>query len=67
VNPEVIYIGQNEQLTMYFSRMLGNITGRSPLVFKNHELAAQWLIFHPAEKLMIIFYERNTPDADIEI
>lgn len=66
MNPAVIYIGQNEQLTVYFSRILENVLSETPLVFKNHEQAAQWLISHPGEKFTVILYERNTPDADIE-
>ena len=66
MNPAVIYIGQNGQLTVYFSRILESVLLGTPLVFKNHEQAVQWLISHPGEKFTIILYERNTPDADIE-
>lgn len=66
MSPAVIYIGQDEQLTVYFSRILENVLSGPPLVFKNHEQAAQWLVSHPGEKFTIILYERDTPDADIE-
>lgn len=65
MNPAVIYIGKNEQT--YLSRELENVLSEIPLVFKDHKQAAQWLISHPGEKFTVIFFERDRPDADIEI
>ncbi len=62
----VIYIGQDEQLTQYFSRMLKNVLPTEPIVLKNHVQAARWLIARPGEKFPIILYERDTPDEDIK-
>lgn len=65
MNPPVIYIGQDEQLTVYFSRMLEDILWGDLFVLKNREQAAQWLISHPEEKFAIVLYERHTPDSDM--
>jgi lipopolysaccharide/colanic/teichoic acid biosynthesis glycosyltransferase len=66
VNPTIIYIGKNEQLTTYISRELENILSETPFVFKDHEQAVEWLISHPREKFTIIFFERDKLDKDIE-
>lgn len=66
MSPPVIYIGQDEQLTLYFSRMLENTLSEKPVVMKNHEQAGRWLISHPEEKSTVILYERNTVDVDIQ-
>lgn len=66
MNPAVIYIGKNEQLTTYISRELENVLSETPFVFKDHEQASQWLISHPGEKFTVIFFERDRQDADIE-
>lgn len=66
MNPTIIYIGKNEQLTTYISRELENILSETPFVFKDHEQAVEWLISHPGEKFTIIFFERDKLDKDIE-
>lgn len=66
MNPTIIYIGKNEQLTTYISRELENILSETPFVFKDHEQAVEWLISHPEEKFTIIFFERDKLDKDIE-
>lgn len=66
MNPTVIYIGKNEQLTAYFSRELEKVLSKAPFFFENHVQAVQWLTLHPEEKFTIIFFERDELDTDIE-
>lgn len=66
MNPAVIYIGKNQQLTTYISRELGNVLSETPFVFKEHGHVVEWLISHPEEKFTVIFYERDRQDPDIE-
>jgi lipopolysaccharide/colanic/teichoic acid biosynthesis glycosyltransferase len=66
VNPAIIYIGQDEQLTVNISRILEEVLPGGPLVLKDYEQTAQWLAGHPEEQFTIILYERDSLSADIQ-
>ncbi|MEA4915965.1 sugar transferase [Proteiniphilum sp.] len=66
MNPTVIYIGKNEELTVYFSCEVEKVLSEIPFVFKNYKQAVHWLISHPKERSTIIFFERDRLDMDIE-
>ena len=66
MNPVVIYIGKDEQLTIYFSQLLSSVLPESPIVHANYKQAAEWLAAHSEEKSTVILYERDSSDADLE-
>jgi len=66
MNPVVIYIGKDEQLTIYFSQLLSSVLPESPIVHGNYKQAAEWLAAHSEEKSTVILYERDSSDADLE-
>jgi lipopolysaccharide/colanic/teichoic acid biosynthesis glycosyltransferase len=66
VNTVVIYIGKDEQLTIYFSQLLSSVLPESPIVHGNYKQAAEWLAAHSEEKSTVILYERDSSDADLE-
>lgn len=66
MNPAIIYIGQDEQLTVKISGILEEVLPGGPLVLKNYKRAAQWLTAHPDEQFTIILYERESLAADIQ-
>jgi len=66
VNPVAIYIGKDEQLTIYFLRLLSSVLPESPIVHANYKQAAEWLAAHSEEKSTVILYERDSSDADLE-
>ena len=66
MNPAIIYIGQDEQLTINISRLLEEVLPGGPLVLKNYKQTAQWLEGHPEEQFTIILYERESLASDIQ-
>ncbi len=66
MNPVVIYIGKDEQLTIYFSRLLSSVLPESSIVHDSYKQAAEWLAAHSEEKSTVILYERDSSDADFE-
>ena len=66
MNTVVIYIGKDEQLTIYFSQLLSSVLPESPIVHGNYKQAAEWLAAHSEEKSTVILYERDSSDADLE-
>lgn len=66
MNPVAIYIGKDEQLTIYFLRLLSSVLPESPIVHANYKQAAEWLAAHSEEKSTVILYERDSSDADLE-
>jgi len=66
VNPVAVYIGKDEQLTIYFSRLLSSVLPESPIVHGNYKQAAEWLAAHSEEKSTVILYERDSSDNDLE-
>lgn len=61
----VIYIGQDEELTQHFSRMLNEVLSEAPVLLSNHVQASRWLIVRPGIKFPIILYERNVLEEDV--
>lgn len=66
MNPVVIYIGKDEQQTIYFSRLLSSVLPENPILHGNYKQAAEWLATHSEEKSTVILYERDRSDADLE-
>lgn len=66
MNPAVIYIGKNEQLTHYFSTLLEKVLSINPILVRNQEQAAEWLTAHLNKKFVFILYEQNEADVDCE-
>lgn len=66
MNPVVIYIGKDEQQTIYFSRLLSSVLPENPILHGNYKQAAEWLATHSEEKSTVILYERDSSDNDLE-